>query len=71
MSELLGSAIQLTKNVGPIVPDWNGVVRCAPGWGVNAEGDGYYDPDGAAAGEAADLMMDQHGTLYLQPHSLD
>jgi hypothetical protein len=35
-----------------------GHVPCAPGWGLREDGTGYFDPDGAYAGEAAALCWD-------------
>lgn len=53
----------------PALPsvDLNGVVTLtqAGPFGVDGSGVAYYDPAGAAAGEAASLVLDKDGTYYV------
>jgi hypothetical protein len=36
------------------------------GWGIDAGGSPYFDPNGAAPGEQAQLGIDQNGNVFLE-----
>jgi hypothetical protein len=52
----------------PFTLDPGGILHAAPGFGIREDGSCYYNPDGAAGGEAAQLRLDEYGNpVLVQP----
>lgn len=60
--------LTISTTIGTLQPDpaEGNILHVAPGFGLTQAGTGYYDPDGAALGDEANLMITADGRWFLE-----